>query len=339
MRTGPIDGIIYQLDTTIPSCKEMSGARSTAGGPVTPALIVSGVARRLDRVATRGRRWYDVVAPGARMTRDRLRPGYAAPWRRCMPLGIAALVAACASAHSSDTASQPLVTPGAAHFSVPAVSSMGSDVPVYVERDTRRTSAELLSRVTVSARGDSSAAVVVLTTNWALPLQSSDTLTFDSRSLEPASEILVFNHVRREFRYDGARVTGTIQYPDSSPRPFTRTFDVPVFAFNEVEPLAQSLDYRKGLRSVVPLFSEVDGDLEHDTLSVAGRDTIAGRKAWVVRFADPVITTRYLIDMNTRAILDAVTTQRKSGTRFHYAYFTILKHFDRAHLPPRPGSE
>ncbi|HEY7877045.1 MAG TPA: hypothetical protein VIC55_02400, partial [Gemmatimonadaceae bacterium] len=51
-------------------------------------------------------------------------------------------------------------------------------------------------------------------------------------------------------------------------------------------------------------------------------DTMAGRDVWVVRFADPAITTRYLVDVKTRAILDAVTTQRKAGTRFHYAYWT-----------------
>lgn len=106
----------------------------------------------------------------------------------------------------------------------------------------------------------------------------------------------------------------------SSPQPFDKTFDVPVFAFNDVEPLVRSLDYRTVRSIVVPLFSEVDGDLEHDTLSVMGRDTMAGRDVWVVRFADPVITTRYLVEAKKRAILNAVTRQRKAGTRFHYAY-------------------
>lgn len=106
----------------------------------------------------------------------------------------------------------------------------------------------------------------------------------------------------------------------SAPRSFDHTFETPVFAFNEVEPLVRSLAYRTGSAVVVPLFSEVDGDLEHDTLSVTGSTKETGVDAWVVRFADPVITTRYVIDAHTRAILDAVTTQRKSGTRFRYAY-------------------
>jgi hypothetical protein len=84
--------------------------------------------------------------------------------------------------------------------------------------------------------------------------------------------------------------------------------------------LLKKYGQRSAMSVVVSLFSEVDGDLEHDTLSVMGRDTMAGRDVWVVRFADPVITTRYLVDAKTRAILDAVTTQRKTGTRFYYAY-------------------
>ena len=56
--------------------------------------------------------------------------------------------------------------------------------------------------------------------------------------------------------------------------------------------LLKKYGQRSAMSVVVSLFSEVDGDLEHDTLSVMGRDTMAGRDVWVVRFADPVITTR-----------------------------------------------
>jgi hypothetical protein len=86
---------------------------------------------------------------------------------------------------------------------------------------------------------------------------------------------------------------------------------------NEVEPLVRSLDYHRGLRIVVPLFSEVDQALERDTLSVEDGSASA---TWVVRFADPVITTRYVVDARARHIVDAVTTNRKSGGRFHYRY-------------------
>lgn len=131
-------------------------------------------------------------------------------------------------------------------------------------------------------------------------------------------EDLLFKGVRRSYRYDGARVSETVVYPDSAPKPYDHTFDQPVFAFNEVEPLVRSLDYRRGLRVVVPLFSEVDQALERDTLSVeSGSPT---RATWVIRFADPVITTRYVVDARTRHIVDAVTTNRKSGGRYHYRY-------------------
>lgn len=84
---------------------------------------------------------------------------------------------------------------------------------------------------------------------------------------------------------------------------------------------------------VVSLFSEVDGDLEHDTLSVMGRDTMAGRDVWVVRFADPVITTRYLVDAQTRAILDAVTTQRKGGDAVSLRVSVVVARPSRGRSP------
>lgn len=213
-----------------------------------------------------------------------------------------------------------MLTPGAPALMVPPLDDPAADVPVFVQRATGDTAAHLVSHIRVD--GVAADSGTTLTRAWSPPFQSTDTLVVDARTLRPRHEVLAFNHVRREYRYDGAHVTGTIQYPDSAPQAFDKTFDVPVFAFNEVEPLVRSLDYRTVHRIVVPLFSEVDGDLEHDTLSVAGRDTMAGRDVWVVRFADPAITTRYLVDVKTRAILDAVTTQRKAGTRFHYAYFT-----------------
>lgn len=232
----------------------------------------------------------------------------------------AALLAACATTHPAGSAVTSLLAPGAPALLVPPLDDPVSVVPVFIQRATGDTAAHLVSRVRVT--GTAADSGTTLTRDWTPPFQSSDTLVVDARTLRPQHEVLAFNHVRREYRYDGARVTGTIQYPDSAPQAFDKTFDVPVFAFNEVEPLVRSLDYRTVRRIVVPLFSEVDGDLEHDTLSVIGRDKMAGRDVWVVRFADPVITTQYLVDAKTRAILDAVTTQRKAGTRFHYAYWT-----------------
>ncbi len=255
---------------------------------------------------------------------------------RLATIAVGALLAACATTQSAASPASGVLAPGSPSLTVPALDDRAAEVPVYLQQAVGDTTARLISRVRITGLAADSGTTLVK--DWAPPFQSSDTLLVDARSLRPLHEVLAFNHVRREYRYDGAHVTGIIQYSDSAPRAFDKTFDVPVFAFNEVEPLVRSLDYRAARQVVVPLFSEVDGDVEHDTLSVAGRDKMAGRDMWVVRFADPVITTRYLVDVKTRAILDAVTTQRKSGTRFHYAYFTALTPFDRAHPPVRPAS-
>ncbi|HEX6809757.1 MAG TPA: hypothetical protein VF118_17350 [Gemmatimonadaceae bacterium] len=93
-----------------------------------------------------------------------------------------------------------------------------------------------------------------------------------------------------------------------------------MFAFNELETLVRSLRYRVGQRVVVPLFSEGDHALEHDTLSVLSRTTQDdGAPLWTIEFADPVITTRYRVDGRSREVLDAVTRQRRSGLTFWLA--------------------
>lgn len=231
-----------------------------------------------------------------------------------------AALAACVPSHYRALSTANALAPALPALVVPAVFDSSSEVPVYLQRPTGDTAAHLVSSMRLTQY--TADAGMVLTKDWAPPFQSSDTLIVDASTLHPRHEVLTFNGVRREFRYNGAHVSGTIQYPDSEPRSFAMSFEVPVYAFNEVEPLVRSLDYREGMSIVVPLFSEVDGDLEHDTLTVTGHTSETGADVWVVRFADPAITTRYLVDAKTRAILDAVTTQRKSGTRFHYAYTT-----------------
>ena len=238
--------------------------------------------------------------------------------RRARQATIATIVVIAAACATSSHAPGSMLLPGGHALSAPDLVDSSADMAVFTQRPTGDTTTRLVAHVAMAAlrSGDD----IRLTRNWAPPFQSSDTLIVDARSLRPVSEVLEFNHVRYAYRYAGAHVTGTIQHPDSSPRDYDQTFDVPVFAFNEVEPLVRSLEYRSGMQMVVPLFSEVDGDLERDTLTVMGRTREAGVDAWVVRFADPVITTRYLVDAHSRAILDAVTTQKRSGLRFHYAY-------------------
>jgi hypothetical protein len=234
-------------------------------------------------------------------------------------IAVVTLGAACASTHNRALSRADTLPPNAPLVVTAAIDS-SADVPVFLQQATGDTAARLVSHMRLTQYTSNGG--MVLTKDWAPPYQSSDTLTVDASTLHPRHEVLTFNGVRREFRYDGAHVSGTVQYPDSEPRSVAMSFEEPVFAFNELEPLVRSLDYRQGLRMVVPLFSEVGGDLEHDTLSVAGHASEKGADAWVVWFAGSAITTRYVVDAKTRAILDAVTTQRKSGARFHYAYTT-----------------
>jgi hypothetical protein len=235
---------------------------------------------------------------------------------------VIAVFGACAPWHRGEppTATRDLV-PGSALLKVPALDGETPDIPILIRRPTGDTVPRVVSHLAVSGRpAPSDRRLTVLTKAWAPPFQSSDTLIVDARSLRPTQEVFTFNRVRREYRYDGAHVTGTIQFPDSAPQRFDHTYPTPVFAANEVEPLVQALDFRRGLRMIVPLFSEVDHDLERDTLTVIDRTSVGGAEAWVVVFADPVITTRYLVDSRTRALLEAVTTQRTSLVQFRYQY-------------------
>jgi len=176
---------------------------------------------------------------------------------------------------------------------------------------------QVLARMTLLAdtvRGDST--VLTLVTAWSAPFSSIDSLVVDRRTFAPRAEAFVSPGLTFHYRYDGVTVTGSIQHGDSTPRPIVRDFDGPVFGFNEVEPLARSLLFIAGTAAIVPLFSEADAALELDTLTVLTDTLVAGRPAWIVRFADPVITQRYVVDAASRRTLRLTTSQRKSGTVF-----------------------
>jgi len=159
---------------------------------------------------------------------------------------------------------------------------------------------------------------IVLTSFWEPPFTTIDTMVFSRDGLVPETERLVYRG-SRSYRYAGNRVTGTIQAPDSAPRAFDQTFAQRVFAFNEVDLLVRSLPFRAGARFVVPLFSEVDADVEMDTLSVVGPDsTTRGASHWVIRFADPAIVSLYDVAAASRGVLSVETLQRRTGSRLRY---------------------
>jgi hypothetical protein len=152
---------------------------------------------------------------------------------------------------------------------------------------------------------------------WGPPVDSSDSLTVDRRSLAPREEVLASAGLKFRYRYEGPRVSGWLQRGDSAPQRIARAFGEPIFAFNEVGPIVRSLRYAPGLTLVVPLLSEADAAIEHDTITVVGDSALAdGSGVWIGRFADPVIEQRYVVDATSRATVRIVTRQRRSGTVF-----------------------
>jgi hypothetical protein len=163
---------------------------------------------------------------------------------------------------------------------------------------------------------------VLLRTEWQPPFTTVDSLVVSRRDLAPVRERLFAGGAIRVFQYLGRRVVGTVTVKDSAPRPYDTTFAEAPFAFNEVEVLVRSVPFRAGVTEVMPLFSEIDQAIEHDTVTVLGTATAPldhAPRVWRVRFADPAIVTVYDVNQDSRRILGAVTTQRQSGTRFRYA--------------------
>ncbi len=172
--------------------------------------------------------------------------------------------------------------------------------------DTRR------EQHAMRGRGDD----ILMISSWDPPYASLDTIVITRHGLVPVTEHLAFRGTF-DYRYDRNRVTGTIQPHDSAQRAYDQSFPNNVFAFQEVDLLARSLPFRQGFSVVVPLFSEMDHALEMDTLTVLGPDT-ARAGAWIVRFADPVIVSHYVIDRTSRAMVMTETTPRRSNVRMRY---------------------
>jgi hypothetical protein len=169
--------------------------------------------------------------------------------------------------------------------------------------------------VDVAVGSDDSTVEVV--TSWGPPVSSLDSLILDRPTLAPREEALASPGLRFRYRYEGRRASGSLQRGDSGPREITREFHEPIFAFNELELIVRSLRYAAGRSVIVPLFSETDADLERDTITVVGDTALAnGRGAWIVRFADPAVVQRYIVDSTSRHAVRITTRQRRSGALF-----------------------
>lgn len=124
------------------------------------------------------------------------------------------------------------------------------------------------------------------------------------------SYILPGTHVTR-WEYSGAHVSGTF-VTDSGTRKTQHTFDVPVFHFQELDLLIQSLPLAAGYERILPLYSEGTDVLEMDSVRVEAREP---NGVWRVRFADPAIVSTYRIDGKTREIVGFDVVSRASGRR------------------------
>ncbi len=252
------------------------------------------------------------------------------PTRRTPQLSGAVLLVSAMAALSSPSrladSQQPvssaptgLLLPGSPLLTPPDLDDGSTHLVVFIKRATGDTTEQRMSEVrreqrAVAGHRDEA----LLASSWAPPFVSIDTVVVERRGLAPVAEHLEYRGTFH-YQYSHNHVTGSIQRQDSAARPFDQTFAQDIFAFSEVDLLVRSLPFNPGLSLVVPLFSESDAAQELDTMTVIGPDsTTSPRRGWVVRFADPAIVTRYVIDAQSRAILSAETTQRRTGALLRY---------------------
>jgi hypothetical protein len=143
-----------------------------------------------------------------------------------------------------------------------------------------------------------------------------DDLVIRKRDMAPVTETLQLPNRTFSFEYDGAKVTRTTLQPDSARGTTQQQFPLSVYAFNQMELLVQSVPLTQGYTRVVPLYSESDGKLESDTITVLERTVESSRTLWRVRFADPAIIKIITIDGASRSIVYDETTNRKSKAKF-----------------------
>ncbi len=158
---------------------------------------------------------------------------------------------------------------------------------------------------------------------YAPPQLSEDSLWTDAGSARPRREWLRVGAKTIELRYDGRSVHRHVTTGDSLTTSDT-TFAEPVFAFNQAETLIRSLPLRAGYQRIVPLYSEIDAQVEYDTITVVGANA-ALPGSWKVRFADPAIVQEWIVEGNSRDVLSLETRPRRAPV--------VLRRVD-AVLPP-----
>jgi len=231
---------------------------------------------------------------------------------------VCCLVQAAAAQAQSAAASPAMLLPGSRSLDVKHLTPQTQNMRVLVRAGTGDTTEREWSLLTRSDRViEAPAGQLAQTFFYAPPRTIRDSLVVQRAGLAPVFERLDLGTALITLRFEGNRVLGTVQRGDSSLQ-IEQNFSHDIFAFNQLESLVRSLDYKLGQSMVVPLFSAQDLRLEYDTLFVVARDDSRGRAAWRVRFSDATIVSDYLIDAETRRVLAQETRQRASGTRFRY---------------------
>ena len=211
-----------------------------------------------------------------------------------------------------------MLLPGSRALDVKHLTPQTQSMRVLVREGSGDTTEREWSLVTRSDRViDAPAGQMAQTFAYAPPRAIRDSLVVQRNGLAPVFERLDLGGSQITLRYEGNRVLGTVQRGDST-QDVERNYSHDIFAFNQLESLVRSLDYKPGASMVVPLFSEEDLKLEYDTLAVVAKEDVRGRAAWRVRFSDAVVVSDYLVDAETRRVLSQETRQRASGTRFRY---------------------
>jgi hypothetical protein len=121
--------------------------------------------------------------------------------------------------------------------------------------------------------------------------------------------------------FDATGVTGMVTPKDSSARAVTHALGERAFDTTNLNELIASLPYAAGYSVVLPFYTFEKGVVERDTVAVIGVESIAApggamRSAWKVSFSDPIITSTFWVDQQTRKILRQEVMQRRSGVRF-----------------------
>jgi len=234
-------------------------------------------------------------------------------------LGYAALTqGVAAQARLLSTTGPAMLLPNSRSLDVKHLTPQTQSMRVMVRAGSGDTTEREWSLVTRSDRViDAPAGQMAQTFAYAPPRAIRDSMVVQRAGLAPVFERLDLGTTQITLRFEGNRVLGTVERGDSTQQ-VERNYSHDIFAFNQLESLVRSLDYKPGLSIVVPLFSEQDLKLEYDTLSVVAREDTRGRAAWRVRFSDAVVVSDYLIDAETRRVLGQETRQRASGMRFRY---------------------